>query len=66
MSSQEIIIETLDVPEEKTVSENIDFSNLEMDEKASKNLKENKLENTKTIETGTYNLIKFEKRFIKL
>ena len=68
MSSQEIIIETLDVPEEKTVSENIDFSNLEMDEKASKNLKENKYENidtylsemnqadesTKAIETGIF------------
>lgn len=48
VSSQEIIIETLDVPEEKTISENIDFSNLEMDEKASSNLKENKFENIDT------------------
>ena len=68
ISSQEIIIETLDAPEEKTVSENIDFSNLEMDEKASKILKENKYENidtylsemnqadesTKAIETGIF------------
>ena len=66
VSSQEIVIETLDMPEEKTISENIDFSNLEMDEKASKNLKGNKFENidtylsevnqadesTKAIETG--------------
>ena len=66
ISSQEIIIQTLDAPEERTISENIDFSILEMDEKASKNLKENKFENidtylsemnqaeesTKAIETG--------------
>ena len=57
--------------EEKTISENIDFSNLEMDEKASKNLKGNKFENidtylsevnqadelTKAIETGIIFLI---------
>ena len=48
ISSQEIIIQTLDAPEERTISENIDFSILEMDEKASKNLKENKFENIDT------------------